>query len=176
MQVEFTRYSVTCHYDTPDLGRHSFTRYTVKPLPVFAFGDIGSGRDVQHVIIYDDTRHDGPYQATLFLLRDCRGEPVVFFVNQKGHGSGYHGGWRAMKCVGQVVHNNEIFSSTLIVKYLIDFDCMGSRGPGRHLQLEGRLPYSESQESIAKVFYVALSARNDEHRPYVTGNTIAIMS
>ncbi len=177
LQVEFTDFSVTCHYDTRR-GRQSFTRYTSKPLPIHAFGDIGAGSDVEHVIIYNDARHadEGPYQAVLFLLRDFRRMPVTFFVNEKGHGSGYHGTWRALKCVGQSVHNNVVCSSQLNISYFIKFDCMGTRGPGRNIILEGRVPYPpESEESPEQVFYVALCAQNIEHRRHVTGNTIAII-
>ncbi len=174
LHTRFADHAITETYAMEDGSTQEITRTCQKLLPHFAFGDT---QNYEHCILYSDTRHEdrGQYQATLFLLFDHLQRPVNYFVNEIGHGSGFHGGWYPLGCFHTRAHNDVVVDSKYVFHLHIKFDCLGSRGKFRNLVLRGE--YSIPLDFIMTPFMqkIDLISVDDEHRRYVQGNTVVII-
>ncbi len=109
-------------------------------------------------ILWDDSRHRGPFQALLKLIVDGNGAHRLYFVKEKGYGSDIHGKWVVRFCEGKLYID------------INDFHCMGSRGVamygGNTFTLEGTLVQHVLDGDTSYCYYLkALGALSQ----YVTG-------
>jgi len=136
--VEFREYSIIEKFQDVDGTTFEVTLNTTKPINLKVLGNM-THESYDYVFAYKDSRHDanGPFQALLFLCTDLRGESCCYFINEKGHPSGYHGGWHKVKqCFERAQHGIVVFSEHSIDFHVL-FHCMATRGTFRTLQLHG---------------------------------------
>jgi len=92
------------------------------PLPIATM--IPSSFKYNLCIEYFDQKHLGKYQSILCLVKDQNGVNRCYFVNEKGHPSGFHGTWRL---------DTQVVDGLVTTCVTVCFHCLGTRGPERTL-------------------------------------------
>jgi hypothetical protein len=171
MEFSFEEYRITITVHAPDTAPRSAIIWSEKPFPVHAIGDMSKG--VEYVIVYTDSRFDeGPYQALLFLVRDHRGVQVCFFINEKGHGSGFHGGWYNFEA-----SCNTVVEARQVYEFHLKFSCLGSRGVQRDVQLRGQVHAGDGGFDLCQSGHplvIELASFDQQHVRFVKGRSVVM--
>ncbi len=107
-----------------------------KPLPLKVIGDI----QYEFCMFWNDERHQGAFQAICFLCKDHAGQDVNYFINEKGHPSGYHPGWYVLKCINELAHMGcEVVESNYVIDFHMKMCCLATRGVPRTICLRSKV-------------------------------------